>query len=78
MTTNTVAQFWQARRAATIAWEQGDISVVTGTPLLLQLSDTITDVTLDGASIPVLRKAVNDTHVTLVCIPQGSHTLKVQ
>lgn len=78
MTTNTVAQFWQARRAATIAWEQGDISVVTDTPLLLQLSDTVTDVTLDGARIPVIYKAVNDTRVALVRIPQGTHTLKVK
>ena len=75
MTTNTIAQFWQTRRTASAIREGSTITVNSDTPILLQLPTDATIAALDGASVPVTIKQVNDGSAALVFVPAGSHTV---
>ena len=76
MTTNTVAQFWQARAQASVIAGDRTITVTAAAPMLLRLPEA-TAATLDGAPAPVLHKTVEGGDAYLVFVPAGEHTVQL-
>lgn len=78
MTTNTIAQFWRARRQATIAQSGSTLIIKTSAPMLVRLPAPTEQVTLDGQPAPVIRKSVEDTEAYLVAVVAGEHVIELK